>query len=114
VGERLGESQDAEDEAGSYLRLIDPCITQHKAQGPSRTCNESKKEEEEGTGYRVKGIRGVGERLGQSQDVSLGPGSRVKGTGCRVQEKGYTWCEGEARIEVKGVGYRVQGTGYRV
>jgi len=29
-------------EAGSYLRLIDSCITQPKAQGPSRTCNESK------------------------------------------------------------------------
>ena len=27
---------------GSYLRLIDSCITQLKAQGPSRTCNESK------------------------------------------------------------------------
>ena len=31
---------------GSYLRLIDSCITQLKAQGPSRTCNESKEEEE--------------------------------------------------------------------
>jgi len=29
----------------SYLRLIDSCITQRKAQGPSRTCNESKEEE---------------------------------------------------------------------
>jgi len=38
------------DEAGSYLRLIDCCTTQLKAQGPSRTCHESKKEEEEG-GY---------------------------------------------------------------
>ena len=34
----------------SYLRLIDFCITQLKAQGPSRTCNESK-EEEEASGY---------------------------------------------------------------
>jgi len=33
-------------EAGSYLRLIDSCITQLEAQGPSRTCNESKEEEE--------------------------------------------------------------------
>ena len=33
-------------ETGSYLRLIDSCITQLKAQGPSRTCNESKEEEE--------------------------------------------------------------------
>ena len=30
---------------GSCLRLIDSCITQLKAQGPSRTCNESKEEE---------------------------------------------------------------------
>ena len=29
-----------------YLRLIDSCVTQLKAQGPSRTCNESKQEEE--------------------------------------------------------------------
>ena len=34
-------------EAGSYLRLIDSCITQLKAQGPSGTCNESKEQEEE-------------------------------------------------------------------
>jgi len=33
-------------EAGSHLRRIDSCITQLKAQGPSRTCNESKEEEE--------------------------------------------------------------------
>ena len=32
-------------EAGSHLRLIDSFITQLKAQGPSRTCNESKEEE---------------------------------------------------------------------
>jgi len=31
-------------EAGSYLRLIDSCITQLKAQGPSWTCSESKDE----------------------------------------------------------------------
>ena len=37
-------------EAGSYLRLIDSCITQLKAQGPSRTFNESKEEEEEDCG----------------------------------------------------------------
>ena len=40
---------------GSYLRLIDSCITQLKAQGPSRTCNESKKEEEE-VGVSVWGV----------------------------------------------------------
>ena len=31
----------------AYLRLIDSCITQLKAQGPSRTCDESKEEEED-------------------------------------------------------------------
>ena len=31
---------------GSFLRFIDSCITQLKAQGPSRTCNETKEEEE--------------------------------------------------------------------
>jgi len=29
------------------VRPIDSCITQLKAQGPSRTCNESKEKEEE-------------------------------------------------------------------
>ena len=32
-------------EAGSYFRRMDSCVTQLKAQGPSRTCNESKEEE---------------------------------------------------------------------
>ena len=35
-------------EAGSYWRLIDSCITQRKAQGPSRTCNKGKEDKEEG------------------------------------------------------------------
>ena len=33
-------------EAGSYVRLIKSCITQLKAQGPFRTCNESQEEDE--------------------------------------------------------------------
>ena len=33
---------------GSYLRRIDSCITQLKAQGPWKTCNESTEGEEEG------------------------------------------------------------------
>ena len=37
-------------EAGSYLRLIDSCITQLKAQGPSGNCNESKEEDYFGLG----------------------------------------------------------------
>ena len=31
-------------EAGSYLRLIDSCITHLEAPGPFRTCNDSKEE----------------------------------------------------------------------
>ena len=37
-------------EAGSFLWLIDSCITLLKAQEPSGTCNESKAEEERGSG----------------------------------------------------------------
>ena len=44
-------------EAGSYLRLIDSCITQLKAQGPSRTCNESKEEEKKKPAERDSGPR---------------------------------------------------------
>jgi len=40
-------------EAGSYLRRIDSCITQLKAQGPSRTCNESKAEERDSNDARA-------------------------------------------------------------
>ena len=45
--------------AGSYMRLIDSCITQLKAQESSRTCNESEieegeEEEELGTHKPVK------------------------------------------------------------
>ena len=51
-------------EAGSHLRVIDSCITQLKAQGPSRTCNQSKEEEYEveGAGLRLT-ILAAGERL---------------------------------------------------
>ena len=38
-------------EAGSYLRCIDSCITQLKAQGPARTCSESKEEKIVAPGY---------------------------------------------------------------
>ena len=64
---------------GSYLRRIDSCITQLKAQGPSRICNESKEEEEEGCIGRPRSGCGV-----QVQGVGYtGPGS-----GCGVQGPG--------------------------
>jgi len=40
-------------ETGSYSRLIDSCITQLKAQGPARTCNENKKDDEEAAPYKA-------------------------------------------------------------
>jgi len=44
---RTGTEMCSGSEAGSYLRPIDSCITQLKAQRPSGTCNESKEEEED-------------------------------------------------------------------
>ena len=76
--ERTGRRSGSE--AGSYLRLIDSCITQLKSQGPSRTCNESKEEDVQGEGGRVEvgeGVVGVGlRRLG----VRAHP-RRVRGPG---------------------------------
>jgi len=48
-------------EAGSYLTLIDSCITQLQAQGPSRTCNQSI-EEEEDSPARVSGVGSLTQR----------------------------------------------------
>jgi len=49
-------------EASSYLRRIDSCITQLKAQAPARTCNESKEEE---AGCRGVGLSGFREKREQ-------------------------------------------------
>ena len=69
------------DNMGSYLRLIDFCITQLKAQGPSRTCNESKEEEEEGHWSRAAAARRAGlansARIRHSGPDSS-PGMRVR------------------------------------
>ena len=50
-------------EVSSYLRRIDSCITQLKAQGPSRTCNEN---EEEGDTLLATGDLVVSERASPS------------------------------------------------
>ena len=73
-----------------YSRLTDSCITQLKAQGPSRTCNESKEEESLGTvkGLMAEALReknGLVERLnaiqvlqeGDSYTGALGRGSET-------------------------------------
>ena len=65
--------------AFSAARLIDSCITQLKAQGPSRTCNESKEEEKNIT-------------LGRSFDCNMTPSfcarswSRVPGSGLEMSD----------------------------
>jgi len=45
---RTGLEAGVRSRTGSYVRRIDSGITQLKAQGPSRTCNESKEEEKGG------------------------------------------------------------------
>ena len=50
-------------ETVAYLRLIDSCITQLKAQGPSRTCNESKEEEEGGRTSKTRSYLARGKDL---------------------------------------------------
>ena len=63
-------------EAGSYLRLIDSCITQLRAQGPSRTCNESK---EDRCGYLGEWVL-RGSHGGCADRVLEGPASGGKGS----------------------------------
>jgi len=57
--DRKTERQKGRQGGGSYLRRIDSCITQLKAQGPSRTCNASKEERQ------ARRLTGVGGRLEQ-------------------------------------------------
>ena len=58
--------------AGLYSRLIDSCINQLKAQGPTRTCNESKHEEEDIGLVRTGGQKG---RATGSRRAVLSPSS---------------------------------------
>ena len=56
------------------MKLIDSCITQRKAQGPSRTCNESK--EEEGAGSHIL-VNLVGKLARRGHDERQRPFARV-------------------------------------
>ena len=69
-------------EAGSYLRLIDSCISQLKAEGPFRTCNESK-EEEEASPRRRASSSGLGVQPVQCLRFA---GLRVRGSVFSVEE----------------------------
>ena len=68
-------------ETGSYFRLIDSCITQLRAQGPSRTCSESKEEAEEArpTRPRKTGLTGTPRKAlrGGVSKVSLQQGCQL-------------------------------------
>ena len=71
-------------EAGSCLRLIDSCIPQFRAQGPSRTCNENQEEEEEDLSAQMQYERPTladteGEvRVGENVPGALRPESQQK------------------------------------
>ena len=90
-------------EAGSYVSLRDSCITQLKAQGPSRTCKASKEEEKRREDLRAprSSLTGVPRSLKKT-----GPGSRVQGSGFMVQGSGF-----RVRFRVQSSGFRIQGSG---
>jgi hypothetical protein len=97
-------------EAGLYLKLMDSCITQLKAQGPSRTCNESKKEEEKKKDLMrpdTSSCSSCPSRTSRSYLPIVVCGFRfwVWGLACRVQGSGF---------RVDGSGSRVQGFRLRV
>ena len=62
---------------GSYLRLLDSFVTQFKAQGPSRTCNESKEEEEKKM-----------------------PSALKRGLGCEIVPSGFQGLAAESRSQI--------------
>ena len=65
-------------ESGPYLRRIDSCIPQLKAQGPSRTCDQSKeKEKETSKQYRSPRARNL---LFLSRSLSLSHTPRLSKT----------------------------------
>ena len=84
-------------EAGSYLRLTHSCITQLKAQGPSRICNKSEGEEPAGEWPRTRRaeatsgchprppIFGLGFGVWGLGFGVRGSGSGVWGAGCGVR-----------------------------
>ena len=59
-------------------RLIDSCITQLKAQGPSRTCDESKKDVTRVRVQKLAASEDAGERARKSAIVPSGEVSRER------------------------------------
>ena len=88
-------------EAGSYLRLIDSCITQLKAQGPSRTWNERKEEAEEAQVPNLLSVSCVRVRvLGRAPRYCLPQGACTRSSYPYQPEprNGYVWLVGPSSL----------------
>jgi len=102
-------------EAGSYLRRIGSRITQLKAQGPFRTCNESKEEEEE----EEEALQGVGVRMtSSSATVEFAGYCQVNISGVRNKsetkvESGTTQSKSGTSVNLSDSGDRDMGMGGR-
>ena len=98
--------------------LIDSCITQLKAQGPSRTCNESEEEEEEEEGRgpcRVEGGSGAGEFVKRRRIVGDGFCKATQNSGgggwgredrCGSRAAAARWVLMRFNVEMKATGQR--------
>ena len=102
---------------GSYLRIIHSCITQLKAQRPSKTCNESKEEEEENQ-WRDQGSAKLSERGPRNQKPAARnrePGIWITSTGIGAHPQPQTHIL-KRRNRCAGVGVcfepRLYGTQY--
>ena len=95
-------------EAGSDSRLIDSCIPQLEAQGPARTCNESKVEGGL-PGSRSPSAHHPARRISRYYSAVSGFGFRDSGFGIRVS--GFGFRDSGFEIQVLGFGFRVSGFG---
>ena len=88
-------------QVGSHLRLIESCTTQLEAQGPSRTCNESKEDEEDHR--RWEPSLGVREQRPSTPPRLSTPPRRARSTHTqtcfRITGGGDTWCARTATLQ---------------
>jgi len=94
-------------EAGSYLRLIDSCITLLKAQGPSRACNESKEEEEEDAG-RCSWEESRGQRSHDKRALPRGHARSHSGARIDAGHVQLMGCNVSSSLDVQKVGVPVR------
>ena len=110
------------------MSLIDSCITQLEAQGPSRTCNDSKEEEEVATneesprggvlflmsdvyGYHVGGQEDGEDTAVPEREDAHGDGDE---RGEDARETGFGFRVSGFRFRVSGFRFRVSGFGFEV